>query len=91
MVSPSILVDTRTGLRYSLLPMMHAVIDSLLTPEQARTQAALIEQLQFLPNCNFFLQQTRRIETFVGIWWSKKLFYRFKALELIHVLDGINK
>ncbi len=36
--------DERTGLRYSLLPMMHAVIDSLLTPEQARTQAALIEQ-----------------------------------------------
>lgn len=36
--------DTRTGLRYSLLPMMHAVLDSLLTPEQAATQAALIEQ-----------------------------------------------
>lgn len=36
--------DTRTGLRYSLLPMMHAVLDSLFTPEQARTQAALIEQ-----------------------------------------------
>jgi 1,2-beta-oligoglucan phosphorylase len=36
--------DTRTGLRYSLLPMMHAVIDELFTPEQARHQAALIEQ-----------------------------------------------
>ncbi len=36
--------DARTGLRYSLLPMMHAVIDSLFTPAQARTQAALIEQ-----------------------------------------------
>ncbi|KQY86914.1 GH36-type glycosyl hydrolase domain-containing protein [Pelomonas sp. Root1444] len=36
--------DTRTGLRYSLLPMMHAVLDSLLTPEQARLQAALIER-----------------------------------------------
>ncbi|MFT7771808.1 hypothetical protein [Roseateles sp.] len=36
--------DTRTGLRYSLLPMMHAVLDSLLTPEQADTQAALIER-----------------------------------------------
>ncbi|MGM9484577.1 GH36-type glycosyl hydrolase domain-containing protein [Roseateles sp. NT4] len=36
--------DTRTGLRYSLLPMMHAVIDELFTPEQAATQAALIEQ-----------------------------------------------
>lgn len=36
--------DVRTGLRYSLLPMMHAVLDSLFTPEQAHTQAALIEQ-----------------------------------------------
>ena len=36
--------DRRTGLRYSLLPMMHAVLDSLLTPEQAQHQAALIEQ-----------------------------------------------
>ncbi|MFT7721666.1 MAG: hypothetical protein QM788_02350 [Roseateles sp.] len=36
--------DTRTGLRYSLLPMMHAVLDDLLTPAQARTQADLIEQ-----------------------------------------------
>ena len=36
--------DARTGLRYSLLPMMHAVIDDLFTPEQAATQAALIEQ-----------------------------------------------
>jgi cellobiose phosphorylase len=36
--------DTRTGLRYSLLPMMHAVLDSLLTSEQARRQAVLIEQ-----------------------------------------------
>ncbi|RZJ08449.1 MAG: hypothetical protein EOP39_13830 [Rubrivivax sp.] len=36
--------DTRTGLRYSLLPMMHAVIDNLLTPAQALKQAQLIEQ-----------------------------------------------
>jgi cellobiose phosphorylase len=36
--------DERTGLRYSLLPMMHAVLDSLLTPEQARLQATLIER-----------------------------------------------
>lgn len=36
--------DSRTGLRYSLLPMMHAVIDELFTPQQAATQAALIEQ-----------------------------------------------
>ncbi len=36
--------DRRTGLRYSLLPMMHAVLDSMLTPAQAEIQAALIEQ-----------------------------------------------
>jgi cellobiose phosphorylase len=36
--------DTRTGLHYSLLPMMHAVLDSLFTPEQARLQADLIER-----------------------------------------------
>jgi cellobiose phosphorylase len=36
--------DTRTGLRYSLLPMMHAVLDSMLTPAQAQRQALLIEQ-----------------------------------------------
>jgi cellobiose phosphorylase len=36
--------DTRTGLRYSLLPMMHGVLDSLFTPEQAALQADLIEQ-----------------------------------------------
>lgn len=36
--------DTRTGVHYSLLPMMHAVLEDLLTPAQARAQAALIEQ-----------------------------------------------
>jgi 1,2-beta-oligoglucan phosphorylase len=36
--------DRRTGLRYSLLPMMHAVLDSLLTPAQAQRQAELIAQ-----------------------------------------------
>ena len=36
--------DRTTGLRYSLLPMMHAVLDSLLTPAQARLQAELIER-----------------------------------------------
>ena len=36
--------DTLTGLRYSLLPMMHAVLENLLSPEQADTQAALIER-----------------------------------------------
>ncbi|MDO9073635.1 MAG: hypothetical protein Q7U73_10240 [Rubrivivax sp.] len=36
--------DDRTGVHYSLLPMMHAVLEDLLTPAQAQTQAALIEQ-----------------------------------------------
>ncbi len=36
--------DERTGVHYSLLPMMHAVLENLLTPEQAQRQAALIEQ-----------------------------------------------
>jgi len=36
--------DARTGLHYSLLPMMHAVLDSMFTPEQARHQAELIER-----------------------------------------------
>ncbi len=36
--------DERTGVHYSLLPMMHAVLENLFTPEQALQQAALIEQ-----------------------------------------------
>ncbi|MDP2006601.1 MAG: hypothetical protein Q8K45_13065 [Rubrivivax sp.] len=36
--------DTRTGVNYSLLPMMHAVLENLLTPAQAQAQAALITQ-----------------------------------------------
>jgi len=36
--------DTLTGLHYSLLPMMHAILDDLLTPAQAEAQLALIEQ-----------------------------------------------
>ncbi|MDO9093488.1 MAG: hypothetical protein Q7U99_12740 [Rubrivivax sp.] len=35
--------DERTGVHYSLLPMMHAVLENLLTPAQAQAQAALIE------------------------------------------------
>ena len=39
--------DTNTGVRYSLLPMMHAVLADMLTPEQARQHAALMaEHLQ---------------------------------------------
>jgi 1,2-beta-oligoglucan phosphorylase len=34
--------DGRTGLRYSLLPMAHAVINGLFNAEQARTHLALI-------------------------------------------------
>ncbi|RTL42243.1 MAG: hypothetical protein EKK53_11510 [Burkholderiales bacterium] len=36
--------DARTGLRFSLLPMMHGVLDSLFTPRQAALQADLIER-----------------------------------------------
>ena len=36
--------DQRTGVHHSLLPMMHAVLQNLLTPDQAQQQAALIEQ-----------------------------------------------
>lgn len=36
--------DRRTGLHYSLLPMMHAVLENMLSPAQAATQAALIDQ-----------------------------------------------
>ena len=36
--------DRRTGLSYSLLPMMHAVINDMLSPEDARQQLALIRQ-----------------------------------------------
>ena len=34
--------DQRTGVRYSLLPMMHAILDNMLTPAQARTHLDLI-------------------------------------------------
>ncbi|MBQ0942111.1 hypothetical protein KAK07_02050 [Ideonella sp. 4Y16] len=36
--------DTRTGVRHSLLPMMHAILNDLLTPEEARHHVALIRQ-----------------------------------------------
>ncbi len=39
--------DAATGVRYSLLPMMHAVLADMLTPAQARQHAALMaEHLQ---------------------------------------------
>jgi cellobiose phosphorylase len=36
--------DRRTGVRYSLLPMIHAVLADLLTPDEADAHFALIEQ-----------------------------------------------
>ncbi len=35
--------DTRTGVHHSLLPMMHAVLDDMLSPAQARSHLALID------------------------------------------------
>ncbi|MEY2697304.1 MAG: hypothetical protein RL333_1442 [Pseudomonadota bacterium] len=36
-------LDHKTGLRYSLLPMIHAVINHMLTPEEAKQHFDLIE------------------------------------------------
>ena len=36
--------DAATGLSYSLLPMVHAIINGLFTPEQAREHLGLIER-----------------------------------------------
>jgi 1,2-beta-oligoglucan phosphorylase len=36
--------DTTTGVRYSLLPMMHAAINDMLSPQQAAEHVTLIEQ-----------------------------------------------
>jgi cellobiose phosphorylase len=36
--------DGHTGMRYSLLPMIHALINDLLTPDQAKTHIRLINQ-----------------------------------------------
>lgn len=36
--------DTETGLRYSVLPMIHAVIAGLFTPEQARQHLMIIDE-----------------------------------------------
>ena len=37
-------LDTRTGLSYSLLPMIHAIAGDLLTPEQAREHLHVIAE-----------------------------------------------
>jgi 1,2-beta-oligoglucan phosphorylase len=36
--------DGKTGMRYRLLPMIHAIINDLLTPEQARTHVGYMKQ-----------------------------------------------
>jgi len=36
--------DRSTGVSYSLLPMIHAIINGLLTPEQAKKHLALIQE-----------------------------------------------
>ncbi len=36
--------DRSTGIRYSLLPMIHAILNDLLTPEQARQHLTLIRE-----------------------------------------------
>lgn len=36
--------DTLTGVRYSLLPMMHAILDNLLSPAQAAQQLRLVQE-----------------------------------------------
>ncbi len=42
--------DELTGVRYSLLPMMHAVLDDMLSPEQAQAQVRLIEAHLLAPD-----------------------------------------
>jgi cellobiose phosphorylase len=42
--------DTRTGVRYSLLPLMHAVLEDMLTPDEARAQLALIRTHLWSPD-----------------------------------------
>jgi cellobiose phosphorylase len=42
--------DRRTGLRYSLLPMMHAILEDLLTPEEAAAHLALVREHLWAPD-----------------------------------------
>ena len=51
--APQLLIhprDTVTGLKYSLLPMMHAVLEDMLDPEQARHQCALMSEHLLSPD-----------------------------------------
>jgi cellobiose phosphorylase len=43
-------LDTRTGLRYSLLPMTRSIIAGLFTPEQARHHLRIIRQHLLFPD-----------------------------------------
>ena len=45
--APELLIhprDRQTGLRYSLLPMMHAILEDLCTPEEAAAHVAIMRQ-----------------------------------------------
>jgi 1,2-beta-oligoglucan phosphorylase len=42
--------DAHSGVRYRLLPMIHAILADLFTPEQARTHLALIERHLLAPD-----------------------------------------
>ena len=42
--------DRRTGVRYSLLPMMHAILEDLLTPEEAAAHLALMREHLWAPD-----------------------------------------
>jgi cellobiose phosphorylase len=52
-VEPELLLhprDRRTGVRYSLLPMMHAILEDLLTPGEAAVHLALMRQHLWAPD-----------------------------------------
>jgi CRISPR-associated protein Csx3 len=42
--------DRQTGVRYSLLPMMHAILEDLLTPEEAAAHLALMREHLWAPD-----------------------------------------
>jgi cellobiose phosphorylase len=42
--------DRRTGVRYSLLPMMHAILEDLLTPEEAAAHLAVMREHLWAPD-----------------------------------------
>jgi cellobiose phosphorylase len=42
--------DRRTGVRYSLLPMMHAILEDLLTPKEAATHLSLMREHLWAPD-----------------------------------------